>query len=912
MQETFIGKTLDSLVSKGFHLDELSYIVPSRRVGVFLNKEISQRYNKPILAPVTLSIEDYIQELSGLHILSDLDTLPYFYQAYCNIEPIEKRDSFDAFIGWAPTILKDFNEVDRYLVDPEQFFEYLGNYKALDTDRHWSLEANPTQMVTQYLDFWKKLFLYYKALHKVLEQNEVAYQGMAYQIAFAKANSSKSISKPKNPLVFLGLNALNTAESKIIQQLLENDGAVIYWDTDSYFLENSYHEAGKFIRNHQEEWKYYQDRKIDIIGSGYRQSKSIEIISATGNLGMVQAARKYLTKISEEDLLDTAVILADEQLLLPLLNALPDNIDAFNVTMGLSLDQLPISSFFMDLFQLHKESTDGTFYYKNVTKLLESSIVNLIAPDESIKALQQIREHNLIQIKPNDFTGRTFPFLNSVLLNIKQPNEIVELSNKLLKQLKDVLIKKRDSRLELEQLLGMTEVIDELSDLIRDNSSIKDLRTLEYLLRQLLPLKKLDFIGEPVQGLQIMGLLETRALDFKNILMLSVNEGTLPAGKSFGSYIPHEMKRAFDLPTYTEKDSIYAYHFYRLLHRCENATFIYNAESDTLGGGEKSRFLLQLERDENIQHKLTHTSYYHKINAVTNELLEIKKELIYFDRLIEIASKGFSPSALTSYVRNPIDFFSSKILRISDLEDVEEDIALNTMGSIIHEALDKLYQPYQNKILITEDYKKIESQIKTELDLAYASCYTSASNPLGKNKIIYEVSHHYIKKMIAFDKKTVQQSDEFIIKSVEQDLSTIVKVPNIGNVKFHGKVDRVDIVNGVLRIIDYKTGSVSKGNVGIEVDGYEAIITDYQKSKAFQVLMYAYLYMKNNPLVTLQAGIISFKNFGEGFISFGIKNGRSYEPVVIDLDILEQFEIQLVDLITELFDPEIPLKEKEV
>ncbi|PRP67546.1 PD-(D/E)XK nuclease family protein [Nonlabens agnitus] len=912
MQETFISTILDSLASKGFDLKTIQYIVPSRRVGLFLNKEIARRHDAPILGPIALSIEDYIQQLSGLNILSDLDILPFFYQAYCHVEPEDHRDSFDAFIGWAPTILKDFNEVDRYLVDPQQFFGYLGNFKALDTDRHWSLDANPTQMVTQYLDFWKKLYRYYESLRDVLQQNQVAYQGMAYRFAFAKAKSSSTSNHTDNPIVFLGLNALNTAESEIIQKLLEQDQAMIYWDTDHYFLENKFHEAGKFIRSHQTNWTYYKNRELEIIGSRYRDSKSIEIISATGNLGMVQAARKYLSQLESSELLDTAVILADEQLLLPLLSALPDNVDAFNVTMGLSLDQLPISSFFTDLFKLHKEATEGIFYYKNLTSLLESSFANLVAPTQSVKALQKIREYNLIQVQQSDFEKEEYPFIHKILVELEHPKQILDLTNDILVELKKVLTKTENSRLELEQLLGMVEVIDELKDLVRNNSGINDLRTYLYLLQQLLPLKKLDFIGEPVQGLQIMGLLETRALDYKNILMLSVNEGTLPAGKSFGSYIPHEMKRAFDLPTYTEKDSVYAYHFYRLLHRCENATFINNAESDTLGGGEKSRFLLQLERDENTHHQITHTNYFHKVNAINKELLEIIKKPIYFERLKEIASKGFSPSALTSYVRNPIDFFSSKILRISDLEDVEEDIALNTMGSIIHEALDKLYQPYQNQILVLEDFKKIESQIKTELDLAYKGCYNSTSNPLGKNKIIYEVSHHYIKKMIALDKTTVEKSSEFIIKSVEQDLSTTIELPEIGLVKLHGKVDRVDMIDGTLRIIDYKTGSVSKGNVGIEEDGYEVMIQDYEKSKAFQVLMYAYLYAKNHPVDTLQAGIISFKNFGDGFIPFGIKNGRSYQPQEIDQDILDQFEKQLIALIKELFDPATPLTEKEV
>jgi len=912
MQETFINKVLDNLQSANLDITTVKYVVPSRRVGLFLNNEIARRQSNPIFAPVTQSIEDYIQELSGLHILSDLEILPYFYQAYCSIESEKTRDSFDAFIGWAPTILKDFNEIDRYLIEIDRFFNYLGNYKALDTDRHWSLDANPTAMITQYLYFWQKLSTYYTALNTILASNKVAYQGMAYRTAFAKANSNPSENNTNNPVVFLGLNALNTAESQIIQHLLDRKSALIYWDTDNHFLQRPYHEAGKFIREHQKSWSYYQNNELELIDDNYAQKKKLELVSATGNLGMVQAARKYLAGLDQDDLLQTAVVLADEQLLLPLLSAIPDNVDAFNITMGLSLDQLPISSFFLDLFQLHKESSNDSFYYKNLTRILESSFTNKMAPQEAISGLKKIRRNNLIQLQAEDFPTTTFPLIHRLLTPLKNPGEILALVDQLLKNQKEILSKTSQNRLELEQLLGMVEVMDELSDLVRDNPNITDLRTLAHLLRQLLPLKKLDFIGEPVQGLQIMGLLETRALDYKNVLMLSVNEGTLPAGKSFNSYIPHEMKRAFDLPTYTEKDSVYAYHFYRLLHRCENATFIYNAESDTLGGGEKSRFLLQIEREALDSHEIKNTNYYHKVNAVSQVPIQVEKEPIYFERLKEIANKGFSPSALTSYVRNPIDFFSGKILRITDLEDVEEDIALNTMGSIIHEALDNLYQDYQKKILIIEDFKTIEQQIKTEIDLAYYKSYQSQSKPYGKNRIIYEVSLHYVKKMIASDKQLVKSGAELIIQSVEQDLNTTIEIDGLGTVRLHGKVDRVDRLNGELRIIDYKSGRVGKSQVGIEQDGYAAMIEDYDKSKAFQVLMYAYLYAKNNPTESLQAGIISFKNFNEGFIPFAIKEGRSYKAQEITTEVLDNFELQLIALIRELFDPEIPLIEKEV
>lgn len=915
---TFIDNILNHLIEKGLDPTALNYVVPSRRVGIFLNRSIAKRQNHPVFEPRTQSIEDFIQERSGLHILSDLDVLPYFYQAYCAVEPENKRDSFDAFIGWAPTILQDFNEIDRYLVSTDEFFNYLGNFKALDTDRHWSLDADPTQMITQYLDFWKKLGIYYRALKEVLTKNKVAYQGLAYRTAYQLNGTGKVFIEPdqseiqtENTTVFLGLNALNTAESKIIQGMLNKGNAIVFWDTDAYIMERQYHEASKFIREHQDSWKYYNDKPLEFIGENYSLKKKLRIVSATGNLGMVQAASAYLSELSDAELLETAVVLADETLLLPLLSAMPDNVKAFNITMGLSLDQLPIASFFTDIFKLHKEYVDDGYYYKNLVRVMESSFASILSPLQVSDALQKIRKENLIYVDQVKLVSEKDSFLYLLLEPLKSPKQILSLVSQLLEMLKAKLIKLQNSRLELEQLLGMTEVQDELSQLVRENNNINDLRTLTYLLRQILPLKKLDFIGEPIKGLQLMGLLETRALDYKNVLMLSVNEGVLPAGKAHSSYIPYEMKRSFGLPTYTEKDSVYAYHFYRLLHRCEQATFIYNAESDTLGGGEKSRFLLQLETDTIPNHTIEQTNYYHKVNAVTQKPIEIAKTELYFNRLREIASKGFSPSALTSYVRNPIDFFANKILSITDLEDVEEDIALNTMGSIIHEALDQLYQKYQKRILTESDFKAIEKQIPSQLDAAYRNCYQSQSLPTGKNKIIYEVSLHYVKKMVHSDKELVRSGKELIIESVEQDLNTMIDIPEIGNVRLHGKVDRVDRLDGVLRIIDYKSGSVSQRNVAVD-DDYSVLITDYERSKAFQVLMYAYLYLKNHPASEVEAGIISFKNFNSGFISFAQKPKTRFEPRTIDSKVMDLFESQLIALIQELFNPEIPLLEKPV
>jgi hypothetical protein len=909
--KTFLQQSLDYLQDQGKDISQLHYVVPSKRVGIFLNKMISQRMPQPIFEPTTQSIEQFVETTAAVKILPDIEILPYFYKAYCKVENPDTRDSFDSFIGWAPSILKDFNEIDRYLVDTDLFFNYLGNYKALDTTSHWSLDVDKSAMVTNYLTFWNKLKTYYRELKSICTQDQVVYQGLAYRLAFAKAESNQSYLPSDQHLVFLGLNALNTAESNLIQKILEQKAATVLWDTDDFFLSRDYHEAGKFIREIKNTWPYYRDNPFEFINVQFDKSKNLEIVSATGNLGIAQAASKAIQAIDQKYLKDTAIILADEQLLLPLLHAIPENVESYNITMGLSLDQLPIASFFLQLFKLHQESKDGKYYHKTLIDLLQSPYATLLAGSEARSSISSIKNNNLTHVQAGDLELEDNSTIALLLEPVEKPQDLLDIAKKLITTLKQQLIAKNDSRLELEQLLAMHEVVQELDEIARDNPEIKDNRTFVYLLRQLLPLKQLDFIGEPVQGLQIMGLLETRALDYKNIIMLSVNEGTLPAGKSHSSYIPYEMKRQFGLPVYSDKDSVYAYHFYRLLHRCQQATFIYNSETDTLGGGEKSRFLLQLEKDAASAHQISHVSYFHKVRPIRDESRTITKSPLYFQRLKQISQRGFSPSALTSYVRNPMDFFASKIMQVSDLEEVEENIALNTMGSIIHEALDKLYQPYTKHILSLQDFEIIKSQVNTQLDAAYYLAYKSTTQPVGKNRIIYEVSRHYIRKMINADRDLVAAGNELIIESVEQQLETIISLPELGSIKLHGKVDRVDRLDGQLRIIDYKTGSVTQRNVAIN-DDYQVLSEDYERSKAFQVLMYAYLYLKNHPAEQLEAGIISFKNFKSGFISFATKPNSRFQSQPITTEVMEQFEQQLFLLLQEIFNPDQLLEEKEV
>lgn len=912
--KSFIDQVLDALEEKQVVPHQATYVVPSRRVAVFLKKAIARRLEQPVFEPLIYSVEDFVGQVADVTITPDVDLLFDFYEAYCKVEPIETRESLDEFLSWAPTILKDFNEIDRFLVPEHSFFNYLGNLKELENDAHWSLDEDSTPMVRNYLNFWDQLEQYYHAFKELCMDNGLVYQGLAYRIAFAKAPSQTASYSKEKPLVFMGLNALNKAEESIIQTFLEAGNTHVFWDADVHYMNDSIHEAGKFLRRYKDEWKYYESHPFNQIKNQYTSKKDITVLGVTGNLGMAQVAGQQLKNLlaSNDDLTNTAIILADEELLLPVLSAIPDQVKHLNITMGLSIDKTPLASFFNALIKVHLEVTDAGYYYKNVVSVLESSFTHQINAEEATLLLAKIRRENLVFIQSEHLIDlQNDEFLTQVLAPIDSVIKLQQRMQYVVEVFKESFIASIDQRLELEQLLGIYTTINQLETVLSQQNSIQELKTYHFIFKQLLSHKKLDFIGEPVQGLQIMGLLETRALDYDRYIMVSVNEGVLPAGKSTASVIPYDMKMKFGLPTYSDKDSVYAYHFYRLLHRANEATYIYNTEPSKLGSNERSRFIMQLETDRDVDFNLCHHQYGLSLEKATDNVFEIKKTSSYFERLDEIRSSGFSPSSLTSYIYNPLEFYKRKILKVQDLDEVEEDIASNTMGTIIHRALEELYKDCIDQILTVELIKKMRSRVQLEVEKAYVSTYGATDHIKGKNKIIYEVARHYVSKMLDLDEREIKAGHEIVILELEADYDAQLELEGIGTVKLHGQVDRIDSYDNSVRIIDYKTGKVTKSQLIVKSEDLELLITDYKMSKAFQILQYAYMYNFTNGYQDLLAGIISFKNLSDGFMPYQFKEGKNKRDW-ITRDDLQLFQEQLKKLIQELYNAEITILEKQV
>ena len=467
--------------------------------------------------------------------------------------------------------------------------------------------------------------------------------------------------------------------------------------------------------------------------------------------------------------------------------------------------------------------------------------------------------------------------------------------------------------MELEYLYRFNTLFNEIASLNHKFGFITNASVLFSVYKGLLSGETLDFQGEPLEGLQIMGMLESRVLDFETVIITSVNEGILPSGKTYNSFIPFDVKIENNLPTYKEKDAVYAYHFYSLIQRAKNIYLIYNTEVDTLKGGEKSRFITQLEV-EGI-HNITHKIISPKTPKINNKPIVIKKNKDVIYKLRTYANEGFSPSSLTNYMRNPVDFYFEKVLDVKNTEEVEETVATNTLGTVVHNSLEDFYKPFENKFLQIEDIKKMKSLIDTTITKHFAKEYKQGDITSGKNLIIFEIAKRYIVNFLNSEIELLKKGNTLKIVAIEVDNTVAIDIPELDfSINLTGKVDRVDELNGVTRIIDYKSGKVEQGNV--EIVNWDLLNTDYKKySKAFQVLCYAYMMKKQNLInLPVEAGIISFKNLKNGFLKFSEKestNSRKKNQKITE-ETLQNFEKQLKSIIIEICNPEKNFEEKEL
>ena len=915
---TFLDKIAAVLLEK--YSDKLTHtivVLPNKRAKIFLLEALKNQVSTNIFAPEIISIEEFIQDIAGIRTIDPIELLFEFYEVYLSITEKANQQSFELFANWAKTLLQDFNEIDRYLLEPSHVLSYL---KDIEDIKKWGIEVeNKTPLLEKYIDFWKLLPNYYQSLYGHLLNKGIGYQGLIYREAVNNLNHFSDAIQGQQ-FVFAGFNALNAAEEKIIQHLIAADFAKIYWDADQAFFNDPFHDAGLFVRRFADNWKHYKSHPFEWIVNDFSQTKNIQIIGTPKTIGQAKIAGSIIENTINSNLeatLDkTAVVLGDENMLVPLLYSLPSNVGALNITMGYSSKNNPAQILIAKLFKMHtnalsRNSKSYVFYYKEVLDVLTHPLIEPFAKTSAlVNSINQnnytfITHHKLMELNANP----TELFL--LLFQQWDQGSMVVLTtvSQLLQTIKANLDHAhQDEKIANAFVFAIFKVINKLMNYYSKHEHIDKIETLYAIYKQVIDLAEVSFEGEPLNGLQIMGVLESRVLDFDTVIVTSMNEGKFPAGKSQNSFIPYDVKRELGLPTFKEKDAIYTYHFYHLLQRAKNIYLLYNTESEGLDAGEKSRFITQLEVEKQPNHQLSHEIYNAVLPETAYQPIIIPKSESVMLRLKEIAEKGFSPSALTSYIRNPIQFYFQKILRIREVEEVEENIALNTLGTIIHETLRVLYEPFIGKFISENDidngFKKIDSEVLHQFKLVYKE----GDIKKGRNLLAFEVAKRNVSNFLKVERESIKKGDAIKILALEQTFERTLIHPDLPfPVLIKGNVDRIEERNGIIRIIDYKTGKVEKANVTLH--SWNGLTEDIKSDKIIQVLAYAYMYQREANEKPMEAGIISFKNLKSGFLPFAFKEGKEANSV-INQAVLDSYIEEMVLLLREILDVAIPFEEK--
>lgn len=904
---TFLSHTVATIYQRYGSFDSIVFVVPSIRAGIHLKTSLSQHITKPILSPEIYGIEGFINIISQLQPVNNTELLFALYEVYQQ-SVLAHKDDFYAFARWASTLLSDFDELDRYLIDAKELFNQITEVKKVDS---WNLDGPPSEMVRNYISFNQQLATLHSSLAALLFENHTGYQGLRYRVATANLQHYLNKTKTKKH-IFLGFNALNNAESNIIQNILSSTDSHIFWDLDSYFLSDPMHSAGHFIRSYLKQWPYYKQHQANSFPSTYLSKEKIQITGIPKNITQTKYVGNLLKELySTGNTKTIALVLADESLLPAMLNAIPEEVGEVNITMGFPLEKTVISDFFNVLLDFYLLQSSRGWPAKEVLKVLShpisKSLLNTTDASLQMDLKDQIIAHSYGYITAKQL--ESWIPKTSILRFMEFPpksSSFLEIGTAVLKHLTG-LLKQPSELIELEAIHLYHSIFNQLNLFLQKQVYLQDLKNLKSILSELVTLETISFKGSPVKGLQIMGMLETRALDFETVIITSVNEGILPAGKSNNSFVPYDLKRAFKMPTFRDKDAIYTYHFYRLLQRAKNVYITYNTEPDVLEGGERSRFIPQLLADNNLKPFLIHTIGVPKVSMTSVKAKQIAKTPKLIQQLHRLASSGFSPTSLTTYIKNPYTFYKQYVLGIKEVSNLSESIAPNTFGTIIHDTLEALYTPMVGIPLSPKVLESLKPRIEQIAKAQFSKALDNQRLDKGQLLIVFNVILKYVRSVVDHDIAQAK-NHEIQILALEQKLHIAFQVSGLDQpVHLKGTIDRIETIDGVNRIIDYKTGQALKSDVTL-VD-YQDLLEKETKSKAFQLLSYALMYHSTHAnTASLKAGILPIKSITNGVLEFGIKTSPQArtKDALITQQTLHNFSVVLEQLVQEILNPNIP------
>lgn len=891
--------------------DRVTVVLPSRRAALFLKKHLASRIRRPFFPPQMVTMTDLFTEFVSMRLAEPPELIFLLYEAYAEIEQTD-ADTFDRYLRWGNMLLSDFNDIDRYLVDPKAIFRDLKNIKKQELEiESWSFEDNQLSgNQEKYLQFWKSMKAYYDVFNRKLDERGWAYQGKLYRkVADEIATVSEHLQD--RFFVFAGFNALSSAEEKIIDHLCSKGIGEIYFDVDQWYLEDQDHEAGLFFRRIRDRWG---GRGFQLLGNHYKNGeKQIHIYNAPGNVAQARIAGEILAQESRKDeLKNIALVFADEQLLLPMLNSLPDEVDKANVTMGFPLRNSDLFQLYLQLMQLYQARVDedgkdkGGFYYKPFLDLMFHPLLREFLNKEEEEIRRQVSDGKRIFILDkhlHDFSGDQFSRLRFLFEPIHDfPGDILNRFDALNDLLENHFTTVGKSKLAREYIYHLSGVIKKLREILGAFPYVRDFYALRTLLKQYVSQLDISFVGEPLDGLQIMGMLESRALDFDTVVLTSANEELLPRSRWEHSFILFEVKRFHHLPTYKDRDALYANHFYRLLQRAKQIHLIYDADPDSFSSGEKSRFVQQIQEElPRLNPKIQVSEVTVRLELSASELHRgVKKTEAIIARIREHLERGISPSALNKWLTCPMDYYYRYVLGLQEKEELD-DVSDNAIaGNVIHKVLELQYENFKGKRLTASDVVNMEQEMPGILRTVLADEVGKSNAEQGTYYLIGQVADKFLRGFYKTEKEAAKEYTIEIV-NLEEVLHTAKTFhTKFGPVNFtiKGKADRVDRCNGVLRVIDYKTGTFTAADVVLK-----EVSRLREKPKAVQLLAYSWalLFAEGRKEMQVQSAIYPLKSGDDPCpVSIaGIKQFGQEEIIV--------FEDVIRSVIEEMLDPELPI-----
>ena len=936
--KTFLEIVAHDLYQRiGTDLSHTAVVFPNKRASLFFSEHLARQASTPVWSPAYISIQELFSSLSTLKTGDPIRLVCELYKVYR--EETQSEESLDDFYYWGELLISDFDDVDKNMADATQLFGNLQDLKDLEdlsylTEEqqeairqffsHFSIEKT-SELKQRFIGVWNKLGAIYQHFRKNLSQLGIAYEGMLYRDIIERFDVSQL---PYERLVFVGFNVLNRVETTLFKRLQEADKALFYWDYDISYTTTPRqaaipftHEAGEFIMRNMQ---LFPNTLSEEHFQQMQQPKQIKYIAAPTENAQARYIPQWYAQLTHDGAeKENAVVLCNERLLQPVLHALPQEVQHVNVTMGFPLSQTPVFSFINvlgDLQTIGYQAKSGHYIYEQVLAFLRHPYTRQLSPAASAIEQELTSKNRFFplpdELKADDFLSKAFtPVSGNQALCTYLVNMLLDATTLFRNDEEE----KHEifSQLYRESLFKSYTLINRLLTLIQQGDLTVNTNTLRKLLNRIFSSATIPFHGEPAIGMQIMGILETRNLDFKHLLLLSVNEGQLPKTESNASFIPYNLRKAFGLTTIEHKNSVYAYYFYRLIQRAETVTMMYNTSTEGLNRGEMSRFMLQLltESPQAIRREQLEAG---QSPAHEREITVVKTPEIYQLLVDNYANPQqddwyISPSALNTYLNCPLSFYYKYVARIRKPEEVSSEIDNAVFGSIFHEAAEKLYKDLtaHGNVINATDLEKVlkdKPRLYAYVDNAFKHLFfqiapheRAAYN--GTQQINRSVIIRYLENLIRYDLKHVP----FTLVAVEKVETETFQVPVANQklqVKVGGTIDRMDSKDGVLRIIDYKTG----GQIPKATD-MDAIFAGKKRDhRIFQTFLYASV-MCHKQALKVSPGLLLIHRAASNDFTTDILLDKVPVSDFSQLD--ADFRKRLQALLTEIFDQNKPFQQTQ-